>query len=64
MSRLGEHAQIPIAFLVERILAISVLDAVLVPRTRPTGSRHEPVPVNQAAELVGPSQPRRIGMPD
>jgi hypothetical protein len=30
----------------------------------PTGSCHEPVLVNEAAELVGPSQPRRIGMPN
>jgi hypothetical protein len=29
MSRLGDHAQIPIAFLVERILAVSVLEAGL-----------------------------------
>ena len=30
----------------------------------PTSSRHEPVLVNEVAELVGPSQSRRIGMPN
>ena len=33
----------------------AVVANVWVPRTRPTSSCHEPVLVNEAAELVGPS---------